>query len=198
MKAKKIVILICVLIGLLSACGGQSKVPESLIEMEIEDYIYNEYENYSNYEYEIYHNFDNQSNIDYVTVQLTVEYPCWIYYVTGEFSYQYINNGDYWELNYNYSGWEDDEFEVKKNAYIGTHEGTYSDVWESGSYVLKVEDFDEDSWTVTCSYDISTPRTNYSGSGTYSLEPYYCYRLYIEDAYFMFYFGESGVHGAKK
>lgn len=182
---KRNLFMICLLMltavsPFLSACGGETEVPDKYIDYAVKDAINDNYllsaGGFESYNYSARHSPDNSSHTDEVDVTIQVKYPCGDVIIQGSQRYQYSNGSDTWSELKSW-GWKIKEKTVNAKALIGTWSGVYCD------YELNIEAVDLNTGTITCDYSFSctegTPWTGgstqvtYAGHDTFELESSY-------------------------
>lgn len=183
MKRNQFIICILILTAVslfLSACGGETEVPDKYIEYAVKDATNNKYllsdPDFESYKYSTRHTPDNSSHIDEVDVTIQVKYPCGDVIVQGSQRYQYSKENDTWSELTSW-GWKVTEKTVDAKALIGTWSGVYCD------YELNIDAVDLNAGTITCGYSFSctegtpwtggTKQVTYTGHDTFELSNYY-------------------------
>lgn len=122
MKRIAYIVIIMAMALILFACGGQTKVPDSLIELEIEteirDYLYENDKDDFRYSYTVDHKSDSSMHTDTLTVCLKIEGDYGYYQTYNSFTYQYDRSSDLWNLKQK-GDWTEEEVVIDAEKYVG-------------------------------------------------------------------------------
>ena len=101
MKKSLFVILICLFC--LTACSSSKKVPDTILEWSINDFIRGQLGEYyaepvSKQDTKVIHSYDPETKTDAVTMRLTLTFPKHVAVFLYEATYQYHKSDDQWDV----------------------------------------------------------------------------------------------------